>query len=158
MTNKVQMVWAGVAILILAAVAAFLFKDRLTLAGNADVVLLANNATVVAQGQQIYEANCAACHGRNLEGQPDWRNRDADGYLPAPPHDENGHTWHHKDALLFGITKFGIVKYAGDPNYRTRMPAYEDVLSDEQIVAVLSYIKSRWPAEIQARHDQLNAQ
>ena len=36
------------------------------------------------------------------------------------------------------------------------MPIYDGVLSDKEIVAVLSYIKSQWPAEIQSRHDRLN--
>ncbi|ETH75168.1 cytochrome C domain protein, partial [Bordetella pertussis STO1-CHOC-0008] len=27
------------------------------------------------RGQAIYQANCAACHGARLEGQPDWRQR-----------------------------------------------------------------------------------
>ena len=29
-------------------------------------------------------------------------------------------------------------------------------LSDEDIVAVLSYIKSTWPDRIRARHDEIN--
>ena len=63
-----------------------------------------DNASVVAQGKEIYAANCASCHGDNLEGQPNWRSPDADGYLPAPPHDKSGHTWHHPDAMLFATT------------------------------------------------------
>ena len=27
----------------------------------------------IAKGQQLYAESCAACHGANLEGQPDWR-------------------------------------------------------------------------------------
>ena len=27
--------------------------------------------------------------------------------LPAPPHNETGHTWHHPDEMLFAITKYG---------------------------------------------------
>ncbi|TNE39067.1 MAG: cytochrome c, partial [Sphingomonadales bacterium] len=33
---------------------------------------------------------------------------------------------------------------------------YADTLSDAEIIAVLSYIKSTWPEEIRARHDDLN--
>jgi S-disulfanyl-L-cysteine oxidoreductase SoxD len=36
------------------------------------------------------------------------------------------------------------------------MPAFETVLSDDDIIAVLSYIKSRWPDDMQNRHDKLN--
>ena len=53
------------------------------------------------RGQALYADSCAACHGANLEGQPDWRVPGADGILPAPPHDETGHTWHHDNQLLF---------------------------------------------------------
>ena len=121
------------------------------------LLLRADDAELVALGSTVYAAQCASCHGANLEGQPDWRSRGADGLMPAPPHDETGHTWHHDDATLFELTKFGLARFAGD-DYRSAMPAYEDTLSDEEIVAVLSYIKSRWPDEVQARHDELNAQ
>ena len=43
-------------------------------------------------GAQLYAENCASCHGANLEGQADWRSPGPDGRLPAPPHDETGHT------------------------------------------------------------------
>lgn len=51
-------------------------------------------------GRAFYVEHCAACHGVDLEGQPDWRNPDESGFHPAPPHDETGHTWHHDDAML----------------------------------------------------------
>lgn len=119
-------------------------------------LLRPDDGGVVRLGQRLYAEHCAACHGRDLEGQPEWRRRDADGYLPGPPHDATGHTWHHADALLFKMTKHGMKSIAG-PDYKTRMPAYEGVLSDEEIVAVLSFIKSRWPKRIQDRHDRINA-
>ena len=114
-----------------------------------------DDGSVVLLGETVYRSNCAECHGQNLEGQPNWRSRDSEGYLPAPPHDASGHTWHHADELLFKITKLGTASIAG-PDYKTRMPAYADVLSDEEIVAVLSYIKSRWPKQIRKRHDRMN--
>ncbi len=40
---------------------------------------------VLMEGENIYKAECASCHGKKLEGQPDWRTRRADGKLPAPP-------------------------------------------------------------------------
>lgn len=126
-----------------------------TAPAGSEVLLRPGDDSVVSHGQQIYAEHCAACHGANLEGQPNWRQRDAEGYLPAPPHDATGHTWHHADQLLFEITKFGTAKLAG-PDYKTRMPAYQDILSDQQIVAVLSFIKSRWPKQVQQRHDSLN--
>ncbi|MGD1876500.1 MAG: c-type cytochrome [Kiloniellaceae bacterium] len=109
----------------------------------------------VARGGEIYAANCASCHGADLAGQPDWRQRRADGRLPAPPHDETGHTWHHPAEQLFALTKYGPAALAGG-GYQSDMPGYDGKLSDAEIWAVLSYIKSRWPAEIRARHDQMS--
>jgi len=104
---------------------------------------------LVAHGQTVYEKHCAACHGLRLEGQPNWQTRLPSGRMPAPPHDASGHTWHHPDELLFGMTKEGIVpgKYA-PPGYQSDMPAFGGTLSDDDIWAVLAYIKSRWPTEI----------
>lgn len=114
------------------------------------------NADVVARGKTLYAKECAACHGRNGEGQvPNWRKPLPDGTFPAPPHDAGGHTWHHPDGLLFEITKFGRLK--GAPRTRrSNMPAFGETLSDEEIWAVLTYIKSQWPETIRQRHDSLN--
>ena len=121
-------------------------------------VLQPGDAKVVAQGQSIYQTHCAACHGAKLEGQPNWRERDAKGLLPAPPHDASGHTWHHPDEVLVRITKLGVAKAANLKDYNSAMPAYEGVLSDQEIVAVLSWIKAQWPPAIRDKHDQINAQ
>jgi len=121
-----------------------------------NVTLRPDDRSIVDLGRRIYAENCASCHGALLEGQPDWRERGSDGRLPAPPHDENGHTWHHPDSYLFAMTKHGIETMLGRA-YPNNMPAYDGVLSDDEIVAVLSYIKSRWPAPIREQHDQINA-
>ena len=111
----------------------------------------------VAAGEQIYMAQCASCHGANLEGQGDWRYRKVDGRLPAPPHDESGHTWHHPDSQLFDVIKFGTAAIA-PPGYVTDMGAFKDKLSDAEIWAVIAYIESRWPDEIRARQRMITEQ
>ena len=117
-----------------------------------------DDAALVARGATIYAQQCAACHGAKGEGQPDWRERGPTGMLPAPPHDASGHTWHHPDEQLFAITRNGMAATIGQPNYQSTMPAYAGVLSDADIVAVLSYIKAQWPVEVRQRHDQVNVQ
>ena len=114
-----------------------------------------DNAAQVVRGKQIYAARCAACHGAKLEGQQNWRERRPDGKLPAPPHDASGHTWHHPDDQLFLITKHGTAAIAG-PDYKTDMREFGSLLSDDDILATLAYIKSTWPADIQARHKRMN--
>ena len=108
-------------------------------------------ARQIELGGQVYAANCAACHGPEGEGQPDWKTPKEDGTYPAPPHDVSGHTWHHGDGTLLQIIRGG-----GDsldiPNFKSAMPPFEDTLDHEEIVAVLAYLKSRWPEE--ERHFQ----
>ncbi len=114
-----------------------------------------NDPTMTAVGKRLYAAHCAACHGKNLEGQPNWRERLPDGGLRAPPHDKDGHTWHHDDALLFKYTKLGGKKLFGD-RIKSNMPGFGGALNDTQIVAVLAYIKSRWPKEIRERQAMID--
>ncbi len=113
-----------------------------------------DDRSLVLPGARIYAEHCAVCHGATLEGQPDWRQRRADGRLPAPPHDETGHTWHHGDAQLFLMTRDGIAAFA-PPGYESDMFGFGDRLGDDEIIAVLAFIKSRWPAEIRAIQERI---
>lgn len=114
----------------------------------------AANPQLVAQGRIIYNQRCASCHGANLEGQPNWQDELPEGGRPAPPHDKTGHTWHHADTLLFEIVQKGP-KANSLPGYIYRMPAFGDTLSDDQIWAVLAYIKSTWPPDIQTAQEDV---
>jgi mono/diheme cytochrome c family protein len=145
-------------------------KGRISLTGTAAAALAAlsisaiafrwiesdgANDGVIAQaeitlGRRIYAERCASCHGVNLEGQPSWRERKPDGKLPAPPHDSSGHTWHHPDQVLIGITRNGLSAYA-PAGYQSDMPHFAGILSDEEIKAVLAYIKSTRPEDIRNR-------
>lgn len=114
------------------------------------------NTTQVASGELVYLRSCAVCHGRNLEGQENWRIRKANDRLPAPPHDQSGHTWHHPDDQLFELTKEGLQPPLAPEGYQSDMPAFKGILSDDEIWAVLAFIKSKWPPHIRARQDKLN--
>lgn len=106
-----------------------------------------SNQQLVAMGEDVYVTYCAACHGYDLEGQPEWQQPYADGSFKAPPHDETGHTWHHSDAYLVESIKQGGARLEANIGV-SNMPAYEDILTDQQIFAVLAYIKTSWPTEI----------
>ena len=106
-------------------------------------------AVDLSMGKNIYAQQCAVCHGAKLEGQPDWQRKLANGRFPAPPHDDSGHTWHHPDEVLFGITKNGLALPYAPKGYESDMPAFAGKLSDEEIRAVLAYIGSHWSSEVQ---------
>ena len=108
-------------------------------------------------GATLYAQHCGACHGMKLEGQPNWQPRLPNGRMPAPPHDESGHTWHHPEEVLFGITKHGLVPPYAPPNYENDMPAFAGKLSDHEIRAVLAHIASHWKSRevLEARAEML---
>ena len=114
-----------------------------------------DDAVMVARGQTNYNKNCADCHGKNLEGQSNWRAKTPEGVLPAPPHDVTGHTWHHADQVLFDITKRGGQANA-PAGFISGMPSFGETMSDDDIVATLAYIKSRWPEEVRNRQARMN--
>lgn len=72
--------------------------------------------------------------------------------LPAPPHNASGHAWHHSDEQLFAITRFGTATLVGN-GYEIDMIGFGDSLGDDEILAVLDYIKSTWP-EREALHQR----
>lgn len=144
------------AVLVLAAGAGVVYRNA-TSAGATWID--PTDAQQVQRGKAVYAQHCAACHGAALEGQPEWRKRLPNGRLPAPPHDESGHTWHHPDAVLVDIIRNGLVPGRTAPEgYMSDMPAYEGTLSDEDITAVLAYIKSHWPERALAAQKEITLQ
>ncbi|MDX1780840.1 MAG: c-type cytochrome [Thalassovita sp.] len=138
---------------VLGLVGWFVSQDKAQATG----LLPYTDPVAVAAGRDIYTEYCAACHGADLEGEPNWREQDAEGYLPAPPHDPSGHTWHHPDEQLFLITKYGTEALVGN-GYRSRMQGFGDVLDVQDILNVLAYIKSTWPGPVAESHNQRNIQ
>jgi len=133
----------GFVLALLAAVAGYR-----SLVTSGPVYIDPDDSQLVGLGKDIYAAHCAACHGARLEGQPSWRERRADGRLPAPPHDVTGHTWHHPDAILLSIVRHGMQPGVTAPEgYQSDMPAYDSILSEQEMRAVLAYIKHAWPQE-----------
>jgi mono/diheme cytochrome c family protein len=114
-----------------------------------------DNAAIVAKGHALYETVCAACHGRNLEGQPLWQVDDQYAHRRAPAHDASGHTWMHSDEALFQMVKTGRFP-DWPPNATSYMPAYGGHLTDGEILSVLAFIKSRWPLGLRVSQAMLN--
>ena len=110
----------------------------------------------IERGRVIYAENCASCHGANLEGQPDWQSARTDGTYPAPPHDETGHTWHHGDAMLLDYIRRGGQAVLDDMGveFASGMPGFAGNLSEDDIEAVLEFIKSTWPDSVRATQEE----
>ncbi|MBI2887084.1 MAG: cytochrome c [Chloroflexi bacterium] len=103
------------------------------------------SAAIVARGAQLYATNCQACHG----------DKNGVGRLPyAPSHGNDGHTWHHSDRNLIDIIMNGgdemttmMRSMSGVPEDAPRMPAWKGKLSEEEVRAILAYIKTFWTPE-----------
>ncbi|MDH5513298.1 MAG: cytochrome c, partial [Gammaproteobacteria bacterium] len=100
------------------------------------------DSATMLRGAKLYQDNCAACHGTQAQGAPNWQKPGADGKYPAPPLNGTGHAWHHPLAVLNMTIKRGTLAMGGS------MPAWEGKLSDDDIAAVIVWIQSRWPEEI----------
>jgi mono/diheme cytochrome c family protein len=103
----------------------------------------------IARGELLYNQYCASCHMSNLSGAKNWKGVDKDGHRKAPPLNGTGHTWHHDDASLHNIIKYGLAKIV--KNYEGKMIGFGDKINDKQIDSVLSYIKSHWEDQIYDR-------
>jgi mono/diheme cytochrome c family protein len=105
------------------------------------------NAQALAQGRQVYLTRCAGCHGSDLKGAQGWPQRGSNGVMPASPLDASGRAWQRDDQWLFITIKQGGQATAA-PGDTSGMPAFAG-LTDADIWAVVSYIKSAWPKDIQ---------
>lgn len=113
-------------------------------------------STDVAQGRQIYEQYCAACHGWQGEGGANWKKPDEKGEMPPPPHDDTGHTWRHSDAMLIRMIAEGW-RHPFNKTDRLTMPAFKNTLTDQEIQLVIEYLKTLW-AEEQRRYQRNESQ
>ena len=95
----------------------------------------------VMAGRELYAANCMTCHGAQGQGY-------AQAGVPAPALNGDMHAWHHPDSQIAGIVRQGI----------GQMPAVGESWSDEDIAAVLAYIKQWWEPEQLAAQTQTSQQ
>ena len=138
--RNAMIVFAIVCVLALGVFAARASSRSAPAADRADTT----NAQLVARGRQVYATRCASCHGGDLQGEPGWPQPRPNGSLPAAPLGPSGTAWQHDDAWLFATIKLGGQATAR-PGYTSTMPGFGGGLSDADIWAVISYIKSTWP-------------
>ena len=103
----------------------------------------------IALGESVFNKNCVSCHGSKGVGlAKNWKVKDENGNYPAPPLNGTAHTWHHSPSnLLYTINKGGGVMGG-------QMPAFEGRLNEDEKQALIDYIYSLWPSEIQTKYDK----
>ena len=83
--------------------------------------------TLFQQGQKVYEDNCVDCHRHNGKGLP--------GTFPA--HDGNPFVVGPPSPVIATVLN-------GRKGNLGRMPDWKDKLDDQQIAAVVTYIRQAW--------------
>jgi mono/diheme cytochrome c family protein len=113
--------------------------------GGSQPTAVPADAAAGSRGQRLYVATCQSCHGGATGGSM--------MDIP-PPHNSNGHTWHHPDCQLIEIVLQGsgemgemMRKMMGAGEDTPRMPAFKGSLSREDVAAILGYIKTFWSEE-----------
>ena len=107
-----------------------------------------NIDSMASLGESVFNKNCVSCHGVKGQGlATDWKVEDANGNYPPPPLNGTAHTWHHSpEQLLYTINK-------GGTEMGGQMPAFENRLTEEEKKALIDYMYSLWPKEIQVKYD-----
>lgn len=109
------------------------------------------SAEQVSQGGELFQENCAGCHGDKAQGLAhDWKKPLADGSYPPPPLNGSAHAWHHPLPLLMRTIDRGGVPLGGV------MPGFRDKLNEDEKLAVIAWFQSLWPDEIYQRWEKRN--
>ncbi|MFN4263994.1 MAG: c-type cytochrome [Thioalkalivibrionaceae bacterium] len=107
----------------------------------------------VVGGQRLYAVHCAACHGDDRGGAPEWWVRDTDGRFGPPALNGSAHSWHHPPWQLRDMIRHGsAVGLVGTESLRSAMPAFGvehgGPLTDSDVDALIAYIVDGWPEAV----------
>jgi cytochrome c553 len=134
---------------------------RPTTAPAAGITLVAPDALptsrftdpVLVLGEYQYNLVCAHCHGYEGQGQlaESIPQTELLGMHTVPAHNADSHVYQHPDQLLIRVIKEGVQ----NPLSHFPMPAFEGALTDEQINAIIAYIKTWWTDEQRAHQAEV---
>lgn len=140
-SQPIPLLVAAIALaMVLAGVAYILLSEPFGKAGLgdrrtvADLRAAAAGSGAVADGKQVFTANCVACHQASGKGLP--------GVFPPLDGSEwvTGSERTVANILLHGVT--GDITVAGN-NFKGAMPSFQQ-LGDAELAAVASYVRSAW--------------
>jgi copper transport protein len=92
------------------------------------------DATSIAIGRSLYQANCQQCHGDNGDGMGPLA-----GELERPPADFRLHLPYHTDEFFFHAISNGL----------SVMPAFGEQLTEDEIWHLLNFLQSEFGDDIQ---------
>lgn len=104
-------------------------------------------------GEELYQQHCETCHGGETGG---------DIEDVPPPHNENGHTWHHGDCENLSMVMDGNDEFLQDmlieqgvPEEDAVMPAFQGALSEDEAMAILNFIKTWWTDDQREQQERI---
>ena len=128
--------------------------------GSPEVSSIASNdLDTIELGGRIFQKNCSPCHGSGAVGESPaspmggWAS--GKGEL-APALNGTGHAWHHEPAYFFRTIRNGsTAKYQmGNTVINSKMKGWAGRMSDYEMLAVIAYFQSLWPAHIKEGYRQ----
>jgi mono/diheme cytochrome c family protein len=110
-------------------------SSETTVSASAAASILRANPASVSDGGRVYVTNCSSCHQINGQGLPS----------EFPPLDRNPVVTGDASTVIL-IVKLGMSgkRDVNGITYDGTMPAWGQLLSDQDIAAVVSYIRTTW--------------
>lgn len=92
-------------------------------------------ALAASNGKSLFDTNCSTCHGGNGQGQP--------SVFPPLAHNPDETAKDPTAVIKIVLHGLNVPKTIMGKQYSGGMPAWSN-LSDEDIAAILTYIRSSW--------------
>jgi mono/diheme cytochrome c family protein len=110
-------------------------SEEATQTASAQASVLRANPASASDGGRVYVTNCSSCHQVNGQGVPG----------AFPPLDRNPVVTGDASTVII-IVKLGMSgkRYIDNIEYDGTMPAWGQLLSDKDIAAVVTYIRTSW--------------
>ena len=104
----------------------------------------------VSAGDAVFKSQCSVCHGDEAQGlTANWRQKLDDGSFPPPPLNGTAHAWHHPLSVLSQVINEGGIPLGG------KMPAFAEVLTEDEKLAAIAYFQNFWDDEIYGNWQQM---